>query len=79
MASATSTTIAYEFCSPPTEPAPTDEPDPCSIPKSRFSQALGDLLYRGAESGEVRSDVDATDVILLLGALSLLPSSEWDT
>lgn len=44
----------------------------------RFDQALDHLLDRAKKSGDVRSDVDATDVILLLGALSRIPPSEWD-
>jgi hypothetical protein len=27
----------------------------------------------------MRDDIDATDVILLLGALSRVPEAEWDT
>jgi AcrR family transcriptional regulator len=45
----------------------------------RFDQALDHLLDRAKESGDVHSDVDATDVILLLGALSRMPPSEWET
>ncbi len=44
----------------------------------RIDDALGMLLDRGRESGEVRPDVDATDVILLLGALTRIPSGQWD-
>ncbi|MFR9728906.1 TetR/AcrR family transcriptional regulator [Saccharopolyspora sp. MS10] len=44
----------------------------------RLDEALGELLDRGKEAGEVRPDVDATDVLLLLGALSRIPESEWD-
>lgn len=47
--------------------------------RDRLDQALDDLLDRGKESGDVRGDVDATDVILLLGALSRVPPSEWET
>ncbi len=45
----------------------------------RFDHALDHLLDHAKESGDVRSDVDATDVILLLGALSRMPPSEWET
>jgi AcrR family transcriptional regulator len=44
----------------------------------RLDEALGKLLDQGKGSGEIRTNVDATDVILLLGALSRLPSTEWD-
>jgi hypothetical protein len=37
------------------------------------------LLDRGKAAGQVREDVDAADVILLLGALSRIPAAEWDT
>jgi AcrR family transcriptional regulator len=45
----------------------------------RLDDALGRLLDQGKSSGDVRADVDATDVILLLGALSRIPSREWET
>lgn len=45
----------------------------------RLDEALERLLDRGKAAGQVRDEVDATDVILLLGALSRLPESEWDT
>lgn len=44
----------------------------------RLDEALGKLLDKGKAAGEVRADVDATDVILLLGALSRIPEAEWD-
>jgi AcrR family transcriptional regulator len=44
----------------------------------RLDEALGMLLDRGKAAGQVREDVDAADVILLLGALSRIPASEWD-
>ncbi len=44
----------------------------------RLDEALMKLLDRGKTAGEVRDDVDATDVILLLGALSRVPEAEWD-
>ena len=44
----------------------------------RLDEALGTLLEQGRRSGEMRGGVDATDVILLLGALSRIPSGEWD-
>jgi AcrR family transcriptional regulator len=45
----------------------------------RLDEALGMLLERGKAAGQVREEADATDVILLLGALSRIPASEWDT
>ena len=44
----------------------------------RLDRALEALLEQGRRSGDIRGDVDATDVILLLGALSRVPASEWD-
>ena len=44
----------------------------------RLDEALTALLERGAAAGEVREDVDAADVILLLGGLSRVPEPEWD-
>ncbi|MCF7551302.1 TetR/AcrR family transcriptional regulator [Pseudonocardia sp. WMMC193] len=44
----------------------------------RLDEALDLLLDRGRAAGEVRAGVDATDVILLLGALSRLPDAEWE-
>ncbi|HEY4457751.1 MAG TPA: TetR/AcrR family transcriptional regulator [Pseudonocardiaceae bacterium] len=44
----------------------------------RLDHALGMLLDEGKAAGEIRVDVDATDVILLLGALSRIPEAEWD-
>jgi hypothetical protein len=45
----------------------------------RLDGALTKLLDRGKAAGEVRDEIDATDVILLLGALSRVPAAEWDT
>ena len=45
----------------------------------RLDEALTELLARGKAAGEVRGDIDAADVILLLGALSRVPEAEWDT
>lgn len=45
---------------------------------NRLDEALGSLLDEGKRSGDVRTGVDATDVILLLGALSRIPAAEWD-
>lgn len=45
----------------------------------RLSAALGMLLDQGKAVGQVREEVDAADVILLLGALSRIPGPEWDT
>ncbi|MFJ1764298.1 TetR/AcrR family transcriptional regulator [Amycolatopsis sp. NPDC088138] len=44
----------------------------------RLDQALELLLDRGKAAGEIRAEVDAADVILLLGALSRVPEAEWD-
>jgi len=44
----------------------------------RLDEALGALLNRGKAAGQVREEVDAADVILLLGALSRIPEPEWD-
>jgi AcrR family transcriptional regulator len=44
----------------------------------RLDEALGMLLDRGKAAGQVRDEVDAADVLLLLGALSRIPESEWD-
>ncbi|WP_261566637.1 TetR/AcrR family transcriptional regulator [Frankia gtarii] len=45
----------------------------------RLDEALTAMLDRGTAAGEVRDDIDAADVILLLGALSRVPEAEWDT
>jgi len=44
----------------------------------RLDEALETLLERGKAAGELRDEVDAADVILLLGALSRIPEAEWD-
>jgi AcrR family transcriptional regulator len=44
----------------------------------RLDAALDTLLQRGRAAGEIRGGVDATDAILLLGALSRIPDTEWD-
>ncbi|MBO1753524.1 TetR/AcrR family transcriptional regulator [Allobranchiibius sp. CTAmp26] len=44
----------------------------------RLDHALQTLLDEGAAAGAVREGVDATDVILLLGALSRVPEGQWD-
>jgi AcrR family transcriptional regulator len=44
----------------------------------RLDEALEMLLDQGKAAGEVRGEVDAADVILLLGALSRIPEPEWD-
>lgn len=46
---------------------------------SKLDDALTALLTRGQAAMEIREGVDAADVILLLGALSRVPASEWDT
>ncbi|MBB4688296.1 TetR/AcrR family transcriptional regulator [Amycolatopsis jiangsuensis] len=45
----------------------------------RLDEALGLLLERGKAAGELREEIDVPDVILLLGALSRIPETEWDT
>ncbi|GAA1317419.1 TetR/AcrR family transcriptional regulator [Actinocatenispora thailandica] len=44
----------------------------------RLDEALGALLDQGKAAGEVRDEVDVTDVILLLGVLSRIPESDWE-
>jgi AcrR family transcriptional regulator len=44
----------------------------------RLDDALGNLLDAGKASGDVRTDVDVTDLLLLLGALSRIPADDWD-
>jgi AcrR family transcriptional regulator len=44
----------------------------------RLDDALERLLDEGRRAGDVRADVDATDIILLLGALTRIPAAEWD-
>lgn len=46
--------------------------------RDHLDQALDDLLDHAKQSGDICGDVDAIDVILLLGALSRLPPSEWE-
>lgn len=43
-----------------------------------LDDALETLLDRGRSAGALREDVDATDVIPLLGALSRIPPRAWD-
>lgn len=45
----------------------------------RLDAALETVLARGKAVGDIRPEVAAADVILLLGALSRLPESDWDT
>jgi AcrR family transcriptional regulator len=44
----------------------------------RLDSAFEKLLSAGRASGDIRPDVDATDVFVLLGALSRIPAQEWD-
>lgn len=44
----------------------------------RLDTALQTLLDQGKATGDVREEIDATDVILLLGALSRVPAPEWN-
>ncbi|HVV12153.1 TetR/AcrR family transcriptional regulator [Amycolatopsis sp.] len=52
--------------------------DLCPGRHHRLDQALEMLLDKGKAVGEVREDVAAADVILLLGALSRIPEAEWE-
>ncbi|MHA3702834.1 TetR/AcrR family transcriptional regulator [Jatrophihabitans sp. YIM 134969] len=45
----------------------------------RLDDALTALLAAGRDAGLVRPGVDATDVVLLLGALSRVDAAEYDT
>ena len=55
---------------------------PLGSPGPRASRAVGDaittLLDAGRADGPVRDDVDARDVILLIGYLTRLDETEWD-
>jgi AcrR family transcriptional regulator len=44
-----------------------------------IGDALTTLLDAGKADGTIRSDVDARDVIILIGYLSRLDDAEWDT
>ena len=44
-----------------------------------IGDALTTLLDAGKAAGAVRPDVDARDVILLIGYLTRLDEQEWDT
>ena len=44
----------------------------------RLDDAVQRLVRAGQDAGQIRGGVDATDVILLLGALSRIPQSEFD-
>ena len=44
-----------------------------------IGEALTTLLDAGKADGTIRSDVDARDVILLIGYLTRLEPAEWDT
>ncbi|WP_432872093.1 TetR/AcrR family transcriptional regulator [Microbispora rosea] len=46
---------------------------------SKLDNALTALLTKGQAEGEIHEGVDAADVILLLGALSRVPQTEWET
>lgn len=50
----------------------------CTPTSTTGSTTLGTLLDQGKAAGQTGDEVDATDVILLLGALSRIPESEWD-
>ncbi|GAA4834969.1 SbtR family transcriptional regulator [Saccharopolyspora rosea] len=44
-----------------------------------IGDAVTTLLDAGRADGTIRPDVDARDVILLVGYLSRLDDTEWDT
>jgi hypothetical protein len=44
-----------------------------------IGEALTTLLDAGQADGTIRPDVDARDVILLIGYLTRLEPAEWDT
>jgi hypothetical protein len=44
-----------------------------------IGEALSLLLDAGKADGTIRPDVDARDVILLIGCLTRLEPDEWDT
>ena len=46
--------------------------------EARLVQALQTLLDECKLAGDVRENIDATDVILLLGALTRVPEGQWD-
>lgn len=45
----------------------------------RIGDAIGMILDAGKAEGQIRSNADARDVILLLGCLTQLDETEWDT
>ena len=47
--------------------------------ESRIGDAIAMMLDAGKTAGQIRSDADARDVLLLLGCLTRLDESEWDT
>lgn len=44
-----------------------------------IGDAMTALLNAGKDNGTIRADVDARDVIILIGYLSRLDEAEWDT
>lgn len=50
-----------------------------STGEGRIGDAIGSMLNAGQAVGQFRNDVDARDVILLLGCLTRLDEAEWDT
>ena len=46
---------------------------------TRITSAIDELLQAGHRAGDVRNDVDARDVTLLIGYLTRLDEGEWDT
>ncbi|WP_119695886.1 TetR/AcrR family transcriptional regulator [Microbacterium halotolerans] len=45
---------------------------------TRITSAIDELLQAGRHAGEVRDDVDARDVTLLIGYLARIDEEEWD-
>jgi AcrR family transcriptional regulator len=46
---------------------------------ARITSAIDELLQAGHRTGDVRNDVDARDVTLLIGYLTRVNEEEWDT
>ncbi|MEU3521620.1 TetR family transcriptional regulator [Streptomyces sp. NPDC006654] len=46
---------------------------------TRITSAIDELLQAGRRTGDVRNDVDARDVTLLIGYLARVNEEEWDT
>lgn len=46
---------------------------------TRITSAIDEMLQAGRRTGDVRNDVDARDVTLLIGYLARVNEEEWDT